>query len=181
MAVTKLILPRSRHSLDHRIHGFKMTRITRKLNPQIPARLCPACTDGALMILHIALVRRKAGVRRSFKHSENTLGHVTRVGVTDNIRKHIEPPAMGHANINLINPTYRRALDQLIEHRYHRLATLERKPLLPKIFFVQKLLELLGLDQFLQQLFFRFNGKRLGIDKLFTNLSPYPVLLFVAA
>src|SRR6476469_10369506 len=87
---------------------------------------------------------------------------------------------MGHANIDLVNAASGGTLHKLIEHRDNRFAALERKALLSEIFFVQELFELLGLDQFCQQVFFQFGRKRLGIYELLTYLAAYPVLFLLA-
>src|SRR5476651_2427363 len=87
---------------------------------------------------------------------------------------------MGHAHVNFINAASRGPLDKLIEHRNHRLAALKRKTFLSKIFLVQKLLGLLGLDQLLQELLFGLCGERLCINKLLANLTADPIFLFVA-
>ena len=74
--------------------------------------------------------------------------------IADDIRKHVESAAMGHSHIDLVNTAGRSTLDQLIEHGDHCLTALKRKALLSEVFFVQKLLKLLGLDQFLKQFLF---------------------------
>ena len=64
---------------------------------------------------------------------------------------------MRHSHVELIDTALGRAFDQLVEHRDDSLATLEREALLSKIFFMKKLFKLFGLDQFLQELFSKFD------------------------
>ena len=154
--------------------------LQRKLNRELPAGLGLATALGALMIFDVAFVGGKVGMRRALKDSEDPLGHVARFGVADDVRQHIQPAAMGHAHVDLIDAACRRALDQLIEHRDDRLAALERKAFLSEIFFMQELLELLGLDQLLQQFFLGLGVERLGVDKLLADLRADPVFFFFA-
>src|SRR3989442_1614725 len=86
---------------------------------------------------------------------------------------------MGHAHIYFIDAACRCTFNQLVEHRDDGLATLERETLLAEIFFVQKLFELLSLDQLLQQLFLYLCVERLHIDKLFADTLAYPIFLLL--
>jgi hypothetical protein len=61
---------------------------------------------------------------------------------------------VGHSHVDLIDAARRSAFHQLVQHRNDGLASLEREPLLPEIFLVQKLFELLGLDKLFQKLLF---------------------------
>ena len=82
---------------------------------------------------------------------------------------------MRHSHKNFVNAVRRRAFDKLVEHRNYRFATFERKTLLPKIFFMQKLLELLGFDEFQKQFFLRFHRKRFDVNKLCADLCANPI------
>ena len=132
------------------------------------------------MIFDVTLIRRKARVRRALKNGEDTLGHIPGIGITDDIREHIQTAAMGHTHIDLVDAASRSSLDKLVEHRDNGLAALKGKTFLAEVFFMQKLLELLGFDQFLKQFFLSFDGQRLRIDELLADLLPDPVFLLVA-
>src|ERR1044071_3232831 len=91
-----------------------------------------AAAGGSLVVLYVSLIGRKVRMRRSFKDREDTLGHIARHGIADDVRKHIEASAMGHAHKDLIDATGGCSFDKLIKHRDSGLAAFERKALLTK-------------------------------------------------
>src|SRR4051812_20842533 len=108
------------------------------------------------MIFDVAFVGREIGMRRALKDGEDPLGHGASFGIADDVRENVQTAAMRHSYVDLFDTASGRAFDQLVEHWNDRFAALERKAFLSKIFFVQELLELLGLDQFLKKFFFSF-------------------------
>ena len=68
-------------------------------------------------------------------------------------------------------------MNQLIENRDDRFAAFDRKSFLSEIFRMQELLELLGRDQLLKQLFFDFGRNRFGVA---FDAVAYPLLLLFA-
>ena len=101
----------------------------------------------------------------SFKRCEDTLSHVARFGISNNIRKNIQTPPVRHSKIYFFDPIRRGNIDQLIEQRDDRFAALERKSFLTKILSVQKLLKLLSFNKLQQQLLLSLGLKRVVINK----------------
>src|SRR5438128_7716188 len=114
-------------------------------------------------------------MNRAFKRSEDALAEIP-----DNICQHIQAPAMGHAERDVIDSAGGGAFDQLIEHGNNRFASLQRKSLLAQVFGVQKSLELFRRNQFPKNLLLDFDRYRLGTNKLAPDLFPYPELLSLA-
>ncbi len=50
----------------------------------------------------------------------------------DRVREHVQPPAVRHADHELVRAVLGRQLDRLVEHRDHHVETLERELLLPE-------------------------------------------------
>ena len=94
-----------------------------------------ALSDCALMIFHIAFVRRKSRMRSAFKNRKNALRHIAFFRVADDIRQNIEPPAMRHSHINFFNAAFRSVFDQLIEQRNNRFACLRAKSVFDRDIF----------------------------------------------
>ena len=71
--------------------------------------------------------------------------------LAQHVHQHVQPPAMRHADHDLLHAGRARALDQLVDRRDQALAAFERKALLAHVARMQVALELLGLGQLLQQ------------------------------
>jgi hypothetical protein len=101
------------------------------------------------MVLHVALVGREARVHGAFEGREDALGEVA-----DDVRQHVQTPAVRHAQSDLFDALIGRALDELVEERDDRLAAFEREAFLPEVLRVQKSFELLGVGEAQEQLSF---------------------------
>ena len=58
--------------------------------------------------------------------------------------EHVQPTPVGHSDHDLVRAGVRRELDRLVEHRHHRVESLERKLLLAEERAAEVLLESLG-------------------------------------
>src|ERR1035437_5796942 len=154
LAITKYALPRTSHTLDNRIDRFEMARVRRQLDMNLFSGSCLPYTDRPLVILDIALVRRKARMRSSLEYGEDPFRHLAGLRVADDIRQDIQTAAMGHTHVDFIHAASGCPLEQLIKHRDNSFTPFKREAFLPEIFFVKELFELLGLDQLLQKCLF---------------------------
>src|SRR5678816_1176121 len=100
------------------------------------------------MVFDVAFVGWKRGMNRPFKRREDAFAKVS-----DNIREHIQAPAMRHAQGDVFNSACCAAFDELVEQMYDRLATFEGKTFLTEILGMQEPFELFRRDKFPQELF----------------------------
>ena len=69
------------------------------------------------------------------------------VRTADRVHEHVQAPAVRHPDHDLVGAGVRRQLDRLVEHRHHRVETLERELLLAEERAAQVLLEPLGVGE----------------------------------
>src|SRR5664280_1521720 len=81
------------------------------------------------------------------------------VRLTHHLAEHVEPPAMGHTQGDLLEAELAAALDDLFERRDHRLRAVEAEALAAGVFDVEEILEALGLDQFAEDRALAFLGE----------------------
>src|SRR3954464_11728518 len=67
-----------------------------------------------------------------------------------NLRQHVEPPAVGHADDDVLHPERATALDDLLERGDHGLGAVEAEALSAGEFQIAEFLEALGLDQLVE-------------------------------
>src|SRR5258708_19785876 len=94
----------------------------------------------------------------------------------DDIRQHIQTAAVRHAQRNVFDAEVAGALDQLIEQWNDRFAAFDRKTFLPQELRVEKALELLGGNQFPENLFLDFDGDWFRMNQLTPHLPAHPNL-----
>ena len=108
------------------------------------------------MIFHIARAFNIIGLRRAalkfMKQSLKRLGH--------HIGQHIQPTAMRHAQHDFFHAQITAALNHLLKCRYQSLAAIQPKTFRAGIFDINKLLEALRLNQFLENRLFTHISKR---------------------
>src|SRR5205823_4635552 len=97
----------------------------------------------------------------------------------DDVRQHVQTAAVRHAHGDVFDTEVAGALDQLIEQRNDCFAAFDRKTLLAQKLRVQKALELLGGNQFPENLLLDFDGDRLGMNQLAANLLAQPEFFFL--
>src|SRR5437879_8510753 len=100
--------------------------------------------------------------------------------MSDDVRQHVQTAAVRHAHRDVFDAEVARAFDQLIEKRNDRFASFDRKTLLSQKLRVKKALELLGGNQFPENLFLNFDGDWLGLNQLATDLLAQPEFFFFA-
>src|SRR5689334_8249383 len=72
------------------------------------------------------------------------------VRLAHDIGEHVEPPAMRHANNDLLKSELPAALNHLLERRHQGFAAVQTEALGAGIFYIEEALEDFGLNQFLQ-------------------------------
>jgi hypothetical protein len=79
-----------------------------------------AFTGCALVIFHVAFVRRKLGMHRAFKRGEDPFTQLA-----DHVREHVQTSAMGHAKERVRDAGVGRAPDDLVEDRHEHVETFD--------------------------------------------------------
>ena len=82
-------------SLENRVYGFEVRRVSRKRNLDLLAFEARVNTFGAEVILNIARTLNGVGVVVAFELTE----HLT-IGFAGDVSEHIESTAVGHSNCN---------------------------------------------------------------------------------
>ena len=167
----ELVLAGARHPLHHRIDELEVARIGRQAKADLPLPDLPR-PGRSLVVLDVPLVRREVGVHRALERREDPLTEIS-----NDVGQNGQPATVGHPEHHLIDSTLGRPDDQLVEHGDDRLPPFDGEPLLSEKLGVQKLLELFGGNQLLQQLPLDLprEGRRILLD-LLTN----PPLLLLA-
>src|SRR5712692_2518997 len=129
----------------------------------------------ALMIFHVAFVRGKRWMNRTFERREDAFAEMP-----DDVCQDVEPAAVRHSHRDIFDAEISGALDQLIEQRNNRFASFDRKTLLTQVLGVEKALELLGGNQFPENLFLDFDGDWLGLNQFAPDLLAQPEFFFLA-
>src|SRR5690606_38994484 len=75
------------------------------------------------------------------------------------LREHVQAAAMGHAEHDLLEAELAAALDDLLQRRDKRLATVEAEALGALVLDVDELLEAFGLDQLVQDRLLALGGE----------------------
>ncbi len=151
-------LVRARASLDDRIHRFEMAGIGRERDGHVLAARRVVHTFRAVVVLHVAGAGVPAfGFRRFLAAPTLELGQDRFVRHVHDVRQHIEPPAVRHADHRLAGPMRRGELDREIEHRHGHVEPLDRESLLAEIGLVKEALECVHGGQTRQQLFLAFS------------------------
>ena len=94
-----------------------------------------------LDVARAALVVRDDGVDRALALE---LAQDRLVRAADRVDEHVQPPAMSHPDHDLVGACAGGDLDRLVEHRHHRVETLERELLLAEEGAAEVLLEAFG-------------------------------------
>ena len=82
------------------------------------------------------------------------------IGHVDDVRQHVEPPPVRHADDRLARAVRRGELEREIEHRYRHVESFDRKPLLAQIRLVQEPLERFDGGETGEQLALALGGQR---------------------
>src|SRR5713226_10492679 len=98
----------------------------------------------------------------------------------DDVCQDVQTAAVRHTHRDVFDAEISGTLDQLIEQRDDRFASFDRKTLLTQVLGVEKALELLGGNQFPENLFLDFDGDWLGLYQLASHLLAQPEFFFLA-
>ena len=140
-------------ALDDRIHRFEMAGIGRKRHGHVGAARRVVHTFRAVVILHVTGPGRGPFVLRRFLFAAALEFREDRfVRDVHDVRQHVQPPAMRHADDRLASPMRGRQLDHEIQHRHGHVEPFDRKPLLAEISLVQEALERVHRRETRQQL-----------------------------
>ena len=107
-------------------------------------------TARAEMVLHVARSLNAIRVGFAFEFGEH-LNH----RFTNHVGEHVQPPAMRHSNDGFVGVLIRGAIQNFIQNRDSRFSAFETEPLLADKPALQKVLELLRLNQAVQRANFR--------------------------
>src|SRR5260370_8799690 len=106
--------------------------------------------------------------RAAFKFVENCP-----MRLRQDVGKHVEPAAMGHAERDVLHAKRAAALDDLLERRNHRFRAVQPEPLGASEFEVAELLEPFGLDQLVEDCSLALAGEGdLLVGSLYAFLNP---------
>ena len=97
------------------------------------------------------------------------------IGFAHHRRQGVQPPAVGHAQHDLVDAEGTAALDDLFQRRDHGLAAVQAEPLGAGEAFVQEAFETLGLDQLVEDGQLALTGESVlgeGVRTLETRLQP---------
>ena len=157
------------HFAEHdRIDDFQMRRIGGERQVHLVV-VELAVRRGAEMILHVAgaldLVRRRGAALEFVEDRAVRLAH--------DLRKHIEPAAMGHAHHDLLHAERAAALDDLLERRDHRFGAIEPEALGAGEFQIAEFLEAFGFHELVEDRALALAGEGdLLVGPLDTLLNP---------
>ena len=125
---------------------------------------------GAVVVLDVAraaLGDRGDGLERG---GPLELGEDRVVGAPEVVREHVEAPAVGHPDHDLLAAVGGGQLDQLVEHRHGHVEALDRELVLAEVGLVHEALQRVHLDEALEQRLLLVVGQRLaeraGLDLL---------------
>ena len=134
---------------------------------------------GAEVVLHVAraaLVARDDGLDRPLA-LELAQDHL--VGTADDVREHVEAPAMRHADHDLVRARVGGELDRLVEHRHHHVEPLDRELLLAEERAAEVLLHPLDLAEPREQRDALVVGERPAVAARLDRLAQPDALLVI--
>ena len=157
-------------ALDHRVDELQVARVRRQLDIDRAALAEVPVGLEAEVVLHVAVALGVLG--------HVVLGELGEEGLQrllQEVRQHVEPPAVGHAQDDLQRAVAPGARQNGFQRHHHALAAFQGKPLLADVAGMQEPLEHLGVQQGLQHpaLRGRLGGGLLGAN-LQTVAQPVP-------
>ncbi len=155
----------------HGIDGFQVTGVERHRHNNLASAGRLAHAAGAKMIFHVARALRAVRID-TFKFGQNLHQRLV-----DNVRQHVEPAAVRHADHRFVHVGIGGEIQNLVQNHHGRFRAFERKALVTDKTRVQEMFELLGLDHALERALARVRMERPAIaGELHTQLQP--ALLF---
>ena len=100
----------------------------------------------AEVVLHVAVAGRLARQQAALELGEDHL-----VRLAQHVGEHVQPPAVRHADHDLLDAEIAAGLDERVQDRDEGVAALEREALRRRIADLEELLEALGRDELVEQ------------------------------
>ena len=142
-------LLRARDAFDDRVDRLEVARVRGQQDADV-AGVRAAPPHGAEVVLDVP-GRALFGDDRLDRALAFELAEDFLVRPSDDVREHVQSPAMGHADDDLVRARLDAELDRLVEHRHHHVETLDRELLLAEELTLQVVLEAFDLGQPLEQ------------------------------
>ena len=161
-----LVLLGAHHAEHDRPDGLEVARVGGELHRDRGARRTDVLALHPEVVLHVARPLHRVGVDVALELGEDRL-----VALTDDVRQHVEPATVGHAERDAVEPGIRRVREDLVEDRDRRLGTLDAEPLRTDVLRGEELLERLGRVQALEDPVLLFLRRRL-LPRLDLVLDP---------
>ena len=118
--VPHAILLRPHRAQHDRVHELEVAGVVVEVEVDVGAAARAAVGVAAEVVLDVAVALDLLGQRRRLELAEDDLERLA-----EDVGEHVEAPAVGHAEDDLLHPVARRRLDQRVEHR-------ESAPLRPR-------------------------------------------------
>ncbi len=123
-------------SLNHRAHRFEVRRVRRHRDVDGRATGILENTTRSLVVLHVTTALDTFGIEVAFEFGENVA-----VGLTNDVREHVEATSVSHPNDGFSNAAIRRSVENRLQGHDGRLSALEPEALLTDVTRVQKTLK----------------------------------------
>ncbi len=169
-ALVEHVLLGAGDALEHRVDGLEVGRVRRHRHLDLGPGAGAELALGAEVVLHVAGALDRARVDVALELAEDLA-----VLLADDVREHVEPAAVRHADGDLVEAVLGRRLADLVDQRDGRLAALEAEPLLADELRLQEGLEGLGLVELEQDAQLLLAG-RLHVRLLDALLDPAALL-----
>ena len=156
-----LVLLGADHAEHDRPDGLEVARVGGQLHRDRGARRTDVLALHPEVVLHVARPLHRVGVDVALELGEDRL-----VALAHDVRQHVQPATVGHAERDAVERGIGRVGEDLVEDRDRRLGTLDAEPLRADVLRGEELLERLGRVQPLEDPVLLFLGRRLlpGLD-----------------
>ena len=134
--VAHVILARAHRPEHHRVHELEVAGVEVEIQVERTTAAGGVGAGIAHVVLDVAVPLDVLGQEAGLELAEDRLE-----GLAQDVGQHVEPPAVRHADDDLLGAGAGRDLDQRVEHRDERRGALEREALLARVAQVEELLE----------------------------------------
>ena len=140
VALVEQVLLGPDDALQHRVDRLQMRRVAGQGDDGLAVAEHPEVLAlGAQVVLDVAGAVGLAGVEVALELAEDLADRLA-----DDVGQHVEPPAVRHADDDLVHLVLGRLVEHGVQQRDDGLAAFEREPLLPDVLGLQERLERLG-------------------------------------
>ncbi|GBC97044.1 hypothetical protein HRbin16_02860 [bacterium HR16] len=168
------------HSLHHRVDPLQMAGVRSQIHLYADFLTTFVCTTRAQMVLHIAcpafVAAAAVGDARRLVYAKK-LGDDLLIGFAQNMRQHVEPAAVRHAQQDIARAHFRCRADELVQHRYHHAQPFQREADMPGESPMQEPLQRTYLGEAVEQRHFVYWVVGRSVSARFHRLFP-PGALF---